>query len=63
MLTCANHLDLLLKWRGLLPAAVHQMGQTSPIGSWIRIELCALRRIKKFVQSLINLEAFAPVPF
>src|ERR1700682_3120201 len=31
MLTCANHLDLLLKWRGLLPAAVHQMGQTSPI--------------------------------
>jgi hypothetical protein len=23
------------------------------LGSWIRIELCALRRIKKFVQSLI----------
>jgi len=32
-------------------------------GSWIRIELCALRRIKKFVQSLMSLEALAPVPF
>jgi hypothetical protein len=28
-----------------------------------RIELCALRRIKKFVQSLMSLEALAPVPF
>jgi hypothetical protein len=32
-------------------------------GSWIRIEPCALRRIKKFVQSLMSLEALAPVPF
>src|ERR1700688_4460565 len=31
MLTYANHLDLLLKWPSLLPAAVHQTGQTSPI--------------------------------
>jgi hypothetical protein len=31
MLTYANHLDLLLKWRSLLPAAVHQTGHTSPI--------------------------------
>jgi hypothetical protein len=30
-------------------------------GFWIRIELCALRRIKKFVQSLMSLEALAPV--
>ena len=30
-------------------------------GSWIRIELCVLRRIKKFVQSLMSLEALAPV--
>jgi hypothetical protein len=30
-------------------------------GSWIRIELCVFRRIKKFVQSLMSLKALAPV--
>jgi hypothetical protein len=27
MLACVNRLGLLLKWRGLLPAAVRQMGK------------------------------------
>ena len=30
-------------------------------GSWIRIELCVFRRIKKFVQSLMSSKALAPV--
>ena len=36
-------------------------GLESGWGSWIRIELYALRRIKKFVQYFMSLEALAPV--
>src|ERR1700676_5483889 len=48
--------------RGVMPFMKQNacIGNGPPVagwGSWIRIELCALRRIKKFAQSLLSLEA------